>query len=173
MANAETKVTTETLVRDVMIMLTTETDAARVYKVNTQLVQYQKLRAALLKALDPGKANCDMAYRRSTSRGRSSARGRSVSGNQRVRSRGAVRTRRAGSSRRTGRASGTRTVRLVIEQAAPTVAPIQAPSGQLMVPDNASPFGVRLTFRSTPFVQNLARLGLVLSGTAIRPVSVN
>ena len=56
MANAETKVTTETLVRDVMIMLTTETDAARVYKVNTQLVQYQKLRAALLKALEPGKA---------------------------------------------------------------------------------------------------------------------
>ena len=56
MANAETKVTTETLVRDVMIMLTTETDAARVYKVNTQLVQYQKLRAALLKVLEPGKA---------------------------------------------------------------------------------------------------------------------
>ena len=56
MANAETKVTTEALVRDVMIMLTTETDAARVYKVNTQLVQYQKLRAALLKALEPGKA---------------------------------------------------------------------------------------------------------------------
>ena len=55
MANAETKVTTETLVRDVMIMLTNEPDAARVYKVNTQLVQYQKLRAALLKALEPGK----------------------------------------------------------------------------------------------------------------------
>lgn len=77
-----------------------------------------------------------MAYRRSASRRTASRR---VSGNQRVRSRGAVRTRRAGSSRRTGRASGTRTVRLVIEQAAPTVAPVQAPSGQLMVPDNSSP----------------------------------
>ena len=55
MTSTETKVTTETLVRDVMVMLINETDAARVYKVNIQLVQYQKLRAALLKALEPGK----------------------------------------------------------------------------------------------------------------------
>ena len=56
MATTETKVMTETLVKDVMVVLTNETDAARVYKVNTQLVQYQKLRAALLKVLEPGKA---------------------------------------------------------------------------------------------------------------------
>ena len=78
-----------------------------------------------------------MAYRASRSRARSG--GRRVSGNQRLRSRGAVRTRRAGSSRRTGRASGTKTVRLVIEQAAPSIAPVVGADGAYKVPDNTQP----------------------------------
>ena len=78
-----------------------------------------------------------MAYRASRTRARSG--GRRVSGNQRVRSRGAVRTRRAGSSRRTGRASATRTVRLVIEQAAPSIAPVVGADGAYKVPDNTQP----------------------------------
>lgn len=78
-----------------------------------------------------------MAYRASRSRARSG--GRRVSGYQRVRSRGAVRTRRAGSARRTGRASGTRTVRLVIEQAAPSIAPVVGADGAYKVPDNTQP----------------------------------
>lgn len=78
-----------------------------------------------------------MVYRASRSRARSG--GRRVSGYQRVRSRGAVRTRRAGSARRTGRASGTRTVRLVIEQAAPSIAPVVGADGAYKVPDNTQP----------------------------------
>ena len=76
-----------------------------------------------------------MAYRRSASRRTGSRRVSSQRGRY---SRSPVRTRRASGGRRTS-AGGTRTVRLVIEQAAPTVAPVQAPSGQLMVPDNSSP----------------------------------
>ena len=78
-----------------------------------------------------------MAYRPSRSRSRSG--GRRVSGYQRVRSRGAVRTRRAGSSRRTGRASAARTVWLVIEQAAPSIAPVVGADGAYKVPDNTQP----------------------------------
>ena len=77
-----------------------------------------------------------MAYARRTAR---RAGARRVSGYQRLRSRGAVRTRRAGSSRRTGRASATRTVRLVIEQAAPTIAPVVGADGAYKVPDNTQP----------------------------------
>ena len=76
-----------------------------------------------------------MAYRRTTSRRRAPARGRSVSGHSRVRSGGPVRTRRAGSARRTRRSSSTRTVRLVIEQAAPSIAPVVGESGAFQVPD--------------------------------------
>ena len=76
-----------------------------------------------------------MAYRRTTSRRRAPARGRRVSGYSRVRSGGPVRTRRAGSSRRTGRASAARTVRLVIEQAAPSIAPVVGENGAFQVPD--------------------------------------
>ena len=75
-----------------------------------------------------------MAYARRGSGRRSG--GRRVSGYQRVRSRGAVRTRRTGSSRRTGRASAARTVRLVIEQAAPSIAPVVGADGAYKVPDN-------------------------------------
>ena len=78
-----------------------------------------------------------MAYRASRSRARSG--GRRVSGYQRVRSRGAVRTRRAGSSRRIGRATANRTVRLVIEQAAPSIAPVVGADGAYKVPDNSQP----------------------------------
>ena len=78
-----------------------------------------------------------MAYRPSRSRARSG--GRRVSGYERVRSLGAVRTRRAGSSRRTGRASAARTVRLVIEQAAPSIAPVVGADGAYKVPDNTQP----------------------------------
>ena len=78
-----------------------------------------------------------MAYARRSSGRRSG--GRRVSSNQRVRSRGAVRTRRTGSARRTGRSSGTRTVRLVIEQAAPSIAPVVGADGAYKVPDNTQP----------------------------------
>lgn len=78
-----------------------------------------------------------MVYRASRSRARSG--GRRVSGNRRVRSRVAVRTRRAGSSRRTGRVSAVKTVRLVIEQAAPSIAPVVGADGAYKVPDNTQP----------------------------------
>ena len=64
---------------------------------------------------------------------------RRVSGYSRVRSRGSV---RSGGARRSGRrtsSGGVRTVKLVIEQAAPTVQPVQSPTGSLMVPDNSAP----------------------------------
>jgi len=51
----KTTVSVDPLVTGVLVVLTKESDAARVYKVNAQLVQYQKLRAALLKILEPGK----------------------------------------------------------------------------------------------------------------------
>jgi len=80
-----------------------------------------------------------MAYRRSSSRGRRApARGRSVSGYSRVRSRTGVR-RSSGTSRRRSSAGGTRTVRLVIEQAAPSVAAVVGADGAYKVPDNTAP----------------------------------
>ena len=66
--------------------------------------------------------------RSGTRRVSSYARGRKGSG---------VRTRRA-TSRRSG-AGGTRTVRLVIEQAAPTVQPVVGQSGAYAVPDTSTP----------------------------------
>lgn len=78
-----------------------------------------------------------MAYRRSTSRRRSaSGRGRSVSGYSRVRSSSRV-SRRAPARRRSSSA-GSRTVRLVIEQAAPSVAAVNTPEGY-KVPDASVP----------------------------------
>lgn len=62
---------------------------------------------------------------------------RRVSSNARVRKGSGVRARRA-TSRRSG-AGGTRTVRLVIEQAAPTVQPVVTSSGAYAVPDNTTP----------------------------------
>ena len=82
-----------------------------------------------------------MAYARRSSVRRSG--GRRVSSNQRLRSRGAVRTRRAGSSRRPGWASAARTVRLVIEQAAPSIAPVVGADGAYKVPDNTQPKGAK------------------------------
>ena len=75
-----------------------------------------------------------MAYRRTTSRRRAPSRGRSVSGYSRVRSGGAVRSRRAPARRRSS-SGGTRTVRLVIEQAAPSIAPVVGENGAFQVPD--------------------------------------
>ena len=78
-----------------------------------------------------------MAYRRSTSRRRSaSGRGRSVSGYSRVRSSSRV-SRRSPARRRSS--GGTRTVRLVIEQAAPSIAPVVGADGAYKVPDNTQP----------------------------------
>ena len=51
----KTAVSVDPLVKRVLVVLSNEPDAARVYKVNAQLVQYQKLRAGLLKVLEPGK----------------------------------------------------------------------------------------------------------------------
>jgi len=79
-----------------------------------------------------------MAYRRSTSRRRSaSGRGRRVSGYTRVRSSSRV-SRRAPARRRSSSA-GSRTVRLVIEQAAPSIAPVVGADGAYKVPDNSQP----------------------------------
>lgn len=78
-----------------------------------------------------------MAYRRSTGRRRTaSSRGRRVSGYTGVRSGSRVsRTRKPASRSRSG---GTRTVRLVIEQAAPSVSPVVGPNGY-QIPDNVAP----------------------------------
>lgn len=74
-----------------------------------------------------------MAYsRRRTSRSGA----RRMSGNRGRKSSG-VRSRRT--SARRSSAGGTRTVRLVIEQAAPSVQPVVAPSGAYAVPDTSSP----------------------------------
>ena len=75
-----------------------------------------------------------MAYsrRRSTRSGT-----RRMSGNSRVRQGSRVRARRP-ASRRSG-SGGTRTVRLVIEQAAPTVQPVVGQSGAYAVPDTSTP----------------------------------
>ena len=62
---------------------------------------------------------------------------RRMSGNSRVRKGSGVRARRS-SARRSG-AGGTRTVRLVIEQAAPTVQPVVGQSGAYAVPDTSTP----------------------------------
>ena len=79
-----------------------------------------------------------MAYRRSSSRrGGSASRGRRMSGYSRVRSRSRV-SRRAPARRRSS-AAGSRTVRLVIEQAAPTIAPVVGADGAYKVPDNTQP----------------------------------
>jgi len=80
-----------------------------------------------------------MAYsrRRST---RSAA--RRMSGNARGRKSTGVRARRPSARRSTARRSsvgGTRTVRLVIEQAAPTVQPVVSESGAYVVPDKSAP----------------------------------
>jgi len=80
-----------------------------------------------------------MPYGRTTSRRRrSTARGRSVSGYSRVRSGSGLRARRS-SARRRSTAGGTRTVRLVIEQAAPSVAPVVTEEGRFAVPDRSVP----------------------------------
>ena len=78
-----------------------------------------------------------MAYARRRSTRRTGS-GR-VSGYSRVRSRGAVRTSRRAPARRRTSAGNQRTVRLVIEQAAPTVAPVVTEDGRYAVPDNAPP----------------------------------
>ena len=62
---------------------------------------------------------------------------RRMSGNTRVRKGSGVRARRS-SARRSG-AGGTRNVRLVIEQAAPTVQPVVGQSGAYAVPDTSTP----------------------------------
>ena len=78
-----------------------------------------------------------MAYRRSSSRrGGSASRGRRVSGYTKVRSNSRV-SRRAPARRRSSSA-GSRTVRLVIEQAAPSVAAVSTPEGY-KVPDASVP----------------------------------
>ena len=78
-----------------------------------------------------------MAYRRSSSRrGGSASRGRRVSGYTRGRSTSRV-SRRAPARRRSSSA-GSRTVRLVIEQAAPSVAAVSTPEGY-KVPDTSVP----------------------------------
>jgi len=46
----------ESIVKEVLVMLSTETDAARVSKVNHQLSTYLKARAALKKVLETRKA---------------------------------------------------------------------------------------------------------------------
>ena len=80
-----------------------------------------------------------MPYGRTTSRRRrSTTRGRSVSGYSRVRSGSGVRARRT-PARRRSTAGGTRTVRLVIEQAAPSVAPVVTEDGRFAVPDRSVP----------------------------------
>ena len=75
-----------------------------------------------------------MAYsrRRSTRSGT-----RRMSGNSRVRQSSRVRARRPASRRSSS--GGTRTVRLVIEQAAPTVQPVVGQSGAYAVPDTSTP----------------------------------
>ena len=75
-----------------------------------------------------------MAYsrRRSTRSGT-----RRMSSNSRVRKGSGVRARR--STARRSSAGGTRTVRLVIEQAAPTVQPVIGQSGAYAVPDTSTP----------------------------------
>ena len=80
-----------------------------------------------------------MAYRRSSSRRAAPARRRSVSGYSRVRSGGPVRARRPAARRRSSGGGGTRTVRLVIEQAAPSIAPVVGENGAFQVPDGAGP----------------------------------
>lgn len=78
-----------------------------------------------------------MAYRRSTARrGGSASRGRRVSGYARVRSRSRVSSRAP--ARRRSMSAGSRTVRLVIEQAAPSVAAVHTPEGY-KVPDASVP----------------------------------
>ena len=73
-----------------------------------------------------------------TGRSRSGNRGRSVnrrSGTRAVSRRGV--SRRA-TGRRSSGSGGTKTVRLVIEQAAPSVSAVKTPDGY-MVPDNSTP----------------------------------
>ena len=75
-----------------------------------------------------------MAYsRRRTTRSGT----RRMSGNTRVRKGSGVRARRPASRRSSS--GGTRTVRLVIEQAAPTVQPVVGQSGAYAVPDTSTP----------------------------------
>lgn len=77
-----------------------------------------------------------MAYRRTTARRTSRSGSRRVSGNSRVSARRPVRARRASTSRRnTG--GGSRTIRLVIEQAAPSVGAVVNDEGRFAVPDTA------------------------------------
>lgn len=79
-----------------------------------------------------------MPYARSSSRRRSaSTRGRSVSGYSRVRSSSRVRTRRT-SARRGTSAGRNVTVRLVMEQAAPTVSPVITEDGKYALPTPAT-----------------------------------
>lgn len=80
-----------------------------------------------------------MAYRRTASRGRRAApRGRSVSGYSGVRQGSRVRTRRP-AARRASSGGRNVTVRLVMEQAAPSVAPVLSEDGKYAIPDRTVP----------------------------------
>nr|QJB21687.1 MAG: hypothetical protein [Microvirus sp.] len=80
-----------------------------------------------------------MAYRRTASRGRRAARrGRSVSGYSGVRKSSGVRARRS-PARRTASGGRNVTVRLVMEQAAPSVAPVLSEDGKYAIPDRTVP----------------------------------
>ena len=76
-------------------------------------------------------------YRSGRSRGSNRSGGYRRSAGTRTRSRGAVSSRRRVGTRRA--VTGTKTVRLVIEQAAPTPQVVTNTEGRYSVPDNASP----------------------------------
>nr|QJB20441.1 MAG: hypothetical protein [Microvirus sp.] len=80
-----------------------------------------------------------MAYRRTTARRTSRTRTRRVSGYSRKPVRKVGRTMRRATARRRSSGSAGRTIRLVIEQAAPTVAPVVNEDGRFAVPDNTKP----------------------------------
>lgn len=80
-----------------------------------------------------------MAYRRITARRTRRTGARRVSGNSRKPVRNVGRTSRRSPARRRSSGSVGRTIRLVIEQAAPTVAPVVNEDGRFAVPDNTKP----------------------------------
>ena len=80
-----------------------------------------------------------MAYRRTTARRTSRTGTRRVSGYSRKPVRNVGRTTRRASARRRSSGSVGRTIRLVIEQAAPSVAPVVTEEGRFAVPDRSVP----------------------------------
>lgn len=80
-----------------------------------------------------------MAYRRTTARRTRRTGARRVSGYSRQPVRNVGRTLRRSPARRRSSGSGGRTIRLVIEQAAPSVAPVVNEDGRFAVPDNTKP----------------------------------